>query len=212
MSFWKPFRKLYIKTTDLTHGYQGENKKLRNLYKLWAFGYDLSVKLDPAYPREMKKMIESVVKQRDTALDIGCGTGLGTIHASRIARKVIGIDISPEMIDKLKKKIHNKRIENIQVIAGSFPNSLHNEAKFDTIISSFAIVHFTSEQRRIIYKHIFNHLVSNGRLGLFSAQGEIASTFETKSEIIKNLKSAGLQKIEINDVSDIYRITRAEKP
>lgn len=47
---------------------------------------------------------------------------------------------------------------------------------------------------------------------MFSAQGEIASTFETKGEIMKNLKSAGLQKIEINDVSDIYRITRAEKP
>lgn len=49
-------------------------------------------------------------------------------------------------------------------------------------------------------------------MGLFSAQGEIAATFETKDEIIKNLQAAGFQKIKIDDVSDIYRITTAEKP
>jgi cyclopropane fatty-acyl-phospholipid synthase-like methyltransferase len=157
-------------------------------------------------------MIDSVVKQGDTVLDIGCGTGIGTIHASKIAKKVIGIDLSPNMIDKLKKKIQREKIENIELILGSFPESLSSGIKFDSVISSFTIVHFTIEQRRSIYKHIFNHLICNGRLGLFSSRGEFASTFETKDEIISNLKSAGFQKLEIDDVSDVYRITRAERP
>jgi len=213
MSFWKPFRKLYIKTTDFTHGFQGARQaKVLGFYKLWAFCYDFSVKLDPAYPRELKNMIDTVVKRGDTVLDVGCGTGLGTIDASKIAEKVIGIDLSPDMIDKLKKKINREKIENIEVIVGSFPESLPQEAEFDSVISSFAIAHFTGEQRKIVYNYIFNYLVSKGRLGLFSAQGEIASTFETKDEIIRNLKSVGFQKIEINNVSDIYRIVRAERP
>ncbi|MFB0561262.1 MAG: class I SAM-dependent methyltransferase [Candidatus Lokiarchaeia archaeon] len=213
MSFGKIFRKLFIKTTDFTHGFQEKPRKsLLSFYKLWSLCYDFSVKLDPAYPREMKRMIDSVVKQGDVVLDIGCGTGLGTIHASKIAKKVIGIDLSPDMTDKLKKKIHHKKIENIEIIVGSFPESLPQEAKFDSVISSFTIVHFPIEQRGIIYEHIFNHIVSNGRIGLFSAQGEVGSTFETKPEIIKNLKSVGFQKLEIEDVFDIYRIVRADKP
>lgn len=213
MGFGKIFRKLFIKTTYFTHGFQEKpRKKVLNFYKLWALGYDFSVKLDPAYPREMKRMIDSVVKQGDVVLDIGCGTGLGTVHASKIAKKVIGIDLSTDMTDKLKKKIHHKKIENIEIIVGSFPESLPQEAKFDSVISSFTIVHFPIEQRGIIYEHIFNHLISNGKIGLFSAQGEVASTFETKPEIINNLKSVGFQKLEIEDVFDIYRIVRADKP
>jgi len=178
MSFWKPFRKLYIKTTDLTHGFQGELEKIVSFYKLWAFFYDFSVKLDPAFSRELKNMIDSVVKETDVVLDIGCGTKLG----------------------------------NIEVIVGSFPESLNQEAKFDSVISSFTIAHFPVEQRGIIYQHIFSHLISNGRMGLFSAQGEIASTFETKDEIIRNCESAGFRRIEIDEVSDIYRIVKAERP
>lgn len=48
-------------------------------------------------------------------------------------------------------------------------------------------------------------------MGLFSAQGEIASSFETKDEIVNNLELAGFNKIEVDDVSDIYRIVKAEK-
>ncbi len=49
MSFWKPFRVAYIKTTDLTHGYQGSAPAtLLRFYKLWAPIYGLTVGLDPA--------------------------------------------------------------------------------------------------------------------------------------------------------------------
>lgn len=213
MSFWKPLRKMYIKPTDFTHGFQGEpSERLLGFYKLWSFCYDFSVKLDPAYPREMKRMIDSVVRAGDVVLDVGCGTGLGTIHASQVAEKVVGIDLSPDMIDKLEKKIHQQRIKNVELIVGSFPESLPQEAEFDSVISSFAIAHFPAEQRRVVYEHIFNHIVNQGRIGLFSAQGEVASTFETKEEIMSNLRSVGFHKLEIVDVSDIYRIVKAEKP
>jgi len=213
MTLWKPIRKLYIKTTDFTHGFQGESReKILGFYRLWAFCYDFSVKLDPAYARELKKMIDSVVKRGDTVLDLGCGTGLGTIYASRIADKVVGIDLSPQMTTKLQNKIRKERIENIEVVVGGFPEDLARDAKFNSVISSFAIAHFPPEQRSPVYSRIFDHLVSNGRVGLFSARGEIASTFETRNNVVENLKLAGFRQIEVDDVSDIYRIVKAEKP
>lgn len=116
------------------------------------------------------------------------------------------------MINKLKRKIHNTKINNIEIILGSFPEALPDAFIFNSIISSFAIVHFTKEERKIIYNSIFDHLISKGRIGLFSAQGEIASTFETKEEVVNNLKLAGFTCIEVDDVSDIYRIVKAERP
>ena len=212
MSLWEPFRKLYIKSTDLTHRYQGNDKKLVNFYKIWSYCYDLSVGLDPAFGREMKSMIGSVVKPGDTTLDIGCGTGISTFYASEIADKVIGIDLSADMARRLEEKINQRQLVNIKVIVGRFPEALPENIQFDSIISSFAIVHFTPEQRKSLYKQIYNLLLSGGRLGLFSAQGEIASSFETKNELVSNLESAGFNKIEIDDVSDIYRIVKAERP
>ena len=213
MGLLKPLRKLYIRTTDLTHGFQGEPRaKIQDFYRLWARCYDFSVRLDPAYSRELKRMVESVVKEGDVVLDIGCGTGLGTVHAAGIAAKVVGIDLSPDMTNRLRKLIHRRGIGNIEVIVGSFPESLPAEAVFDCIISSFAIVHFPVGQRRDIYDHVFRHLVDNGRAGLFTARGEIASTFETREEITNNLKSVGFGEVEIADVADIYRIVTAAKP
>ncbi len=212
MSFWKPFRKLYIKSTDFTHSYQGKDRKLVGFYKAWSYCYNFSVSLDSAFGREMKTMIGLAVKPGDTTLDIGCGTGISTFYASEIADKVIGIDLSADMIRKLEQKISRRKLVNIKVITGSFPEALPESIQFDSIISSFAIVHFTLKQRESLYKQIYNLLLSGGRLGLFSAQGEIASSFETKNEIVSNLELAGFNNIEIDDVSDIYRIVTAERP
>lgn len=211
MSFWKPLRELCIKWTDHTHGYQGIERRIISLHRLWSLFYDFSVNLDPAYTSEMKRMIDSVVREGDTVLDIGCGTGIGTVYASRIARRVVGIDLSIHMVRKLRKKILGEHIENIEVIVGRFPQSLPKEVKFHSTISSFAMAHIKKDQRRMVYEHIFDHLYDKGRVGLFSAQGEIASTFETRDELLLNLESCGFKGIEIVDVSHIYRITRAQK-
>ncbi|MCD6459970.1 class I SAM-dependent methyltransferase [bacterium] len=212
MGFVKIFRKLYIKTTNFTRSYQGRDKKLVSFYKLWSFCYDISVGLDPAFGREMKKMIDSAVRRGNFVLDIGCGTGISTIYASKIANKVIGIDFSSDMIGKLKQKINEGGITNIELITGRFPEIFPKTLRFTSIISSFAIVHFPPEERKTIYKQIFDLLENNGRIGLFSAQGEIAPSFETKNEIINNLESVGFKNIHNSDVSDIYRIITAEKP
>ncbi len=134
--FSKMFRTVYIKTTNLTNGYHDDYNKLVSFYKLWSKIYDLSVRLDPAYFKQLKTMIDLVVKPGENVLDIGCGTGLGTIYSSKIAETVTGIDISQDMISKLKKTIIRNNIKNITLINGSYPECVNNT--FDTVISSFA--------------------------------------------------------------------------
>ena len=58
------------------------------------------------------------LKEDDIMIDIGCGTGYFTLPASQItgpAGKVIGIDISEEMLEEIRSKIDN-RSTNIELL------------------------------------------------------------------------------------------------
>ncbi len=204
-------RRVYISTTNLTHGYQERPEKQLKLYKLWSPFYDLSLKLDPGYAAGIRAMVDTIVRNDDVVLDIGCGTGLATVYAANRARHVTSIDPSAEMLAKLRRKIDNQQITNIELILGFFPDALAAAAAFDAVISSFAIVHIPRDGRQALYQSIYNCLKGNGHLGTFSAQGEIAAAFETKDEIYCNLEAAGFRQIQVTDMFDIYRIVTAVK-
>ena len=73
------------------------------------------------------------------------------------------------------------------------------------------LAHLGKEKRTQAIKAMFDILEPTGKIGLFSAQGEIAPTFQTKEEIEKNLSSAGFGNIIIKDINTIYRISTAKK-
>ena len=205
-------RKIYIKTTNLTRGYQDKQSKLVSFYKLWAPVYDLSIKLDPAYQKNLKAMISDTVSEGDETLDIGCGTGLGTIYASTMAANVLGLDSSRDMLNKLEQKINKQQINNIRLRRGFFPEVIQAGERFNSIITSFMLAHLSREQRTIAIKAMFDLIKPGGRVGFFAARGEVAPTFQTKQETENNLFAAGFEAVKIHDVDDIYRITTAKKP
>lgn len=204
-------RRFYIRTTNFTHGYQGQSERQLGLYRLWAPLYDISLRIDPGYTAGIRRMVDAVVEDNDTVLDIGCGTGLATILAAHYAKRVVGIDPGSEMLAKLRLKIDSQQVTHIDLIEGFFPDALASTALYDVVISSFALVHIERDKRGGVYKAIFNHLKSGGRISTFSAQGEIASAFETKAEVSQNLGGAGFQQIQITDFCDIYRVAAAVK-
>lgn len=212
MSLLRIPRVLYIRTTNLTHGYQGMDRRLVAFYRAWSKVYDVTVGLDPAYRREMQTMIDGVVSQGDMVLDLGAGTGLGTMHAAGKAEHVVAIDLSPDMIARLQRKAGRRRIKNVEAIVGSFPEDLPGRRRFDVVFSSFAIVHWPQEARGELYRRVYSLLKPGGRIGLFSAQGEVASAFETRTELEANLESAGFVGLEVADVADIYRTVTARRP
>jgi len=207
----RTFRTIYMKTTNLTHGCQQNRKAAGWLYKLWAPVYDLSVRLDPAYRRNLLHMVEHVVRVSDRVLDVGCGTGLGTVAAANNAKEVVALDPSRAMLGKLAKKLKRANIANVEMRNGYFPDGLEQGKTYECIITSFMLAHLTPEARCAAIMSMFERLTSGGRIGLFGAQDEIAPAFQTKEEVETNLLEAGFDNICIEDVSDIYRIATAVK-
>lgn len=93
------------------------------------------------------------VKDKDVA-DIGCGTGYGTIHLAKYARKAIGVDYSEATIQQ--NRIDNADIKNLEFVHGKVPPIPLPDASVDAVTAFQFIEHledrvgFLKEVKRIL--------------------------------------------------------------
>jgi len=78
-----------------------------------------------------------LLQETSTVLDIGCGPGRFALEFARTARQVIGIDISPKMLDAAEKNLQSARLDNVQ-----FKNLDWQEADLQTLgwLHKFSLV------------------------------------------------------------------------
>jgi cyclopropane fatty-acyl-phospholipid synthase-like methyltransferase len=60
------------------------------------------------------KYVNKYILNREKALEIGCGIGRLTIPHSKLFKTIYAVDISETMLDKLRKNIKEKKINNIK--------------------------------------------------------------------------------------------------
>ncbi|MEJ2700365.1 MAG: methyltransferase domain-containing protein [Desulfuromonadales bacterium] len=75
----------------------------------------------------------------EAILDIGCGAGVDSLIAARMAGpqgSVRGIDLVPEMLDRAKENARLAGAENIEFTEGSAEELPFPEASFDVVISN----------------------------------------------------------------------------
>ncbi|WP_067726576.1 class I SAM-dependent methyltransferase [Oceanobacillus damuensis] len=116
-------------------------------------------------------------------LDLGCGTG----HFAQYcivngASRVMGVDISRNMIDQAKKKNGHEKIEYICTPIEDL--DLHNQ-KFDLIISSLA-VHYIEDYSQLIVK-VKSLLNKNGEF-IFSTEHPIVTARNDMKNWVKDSK------------------------
>jgi predicted TPR repeat methyltransferase len=79
------------------------NVALQQMYADHAPSFDKNLYEELEYkgPQRVHELIESRLAGRTSlaVLDLGCGTGIGGVEFKPLASRLIGVDISPEMID-----------------------------------------------------------------------------------------------------------------
>jgi tRNA (cmo5U34)-methyltransferase len=95
-------------------------------------------------------------------LDLGSGTGHGMLLTLKkfANAKVTGVDFSHRMILKSKKNL-NKLLRRATLVEANFNEKEINQ-KYDAIVSSVAIHNSIHEQKRVLFKKIFNSLNKDG--------------------------------------------------
>ncbi|MEM4249809.1 MAG: class I SAM-dependent methyltransferase [Candidatus Nitrosotenuis sp.] len=105
------------------------------------------------------------LKDGESLLDIGCGTGEQLLRFAKNcpSSKILGIDASNESLLTIKKTCQNDGLENIDVIEGNMDDvyTLVLDSKFDVVTSSFAL--YYSKNIKKIITDIKEILTENGR-------------------------------------------------
>jgi ubiquinone/menaquinone biosynthesis C-methylase UbiE len=206
----KALRTAYIQGTTVVKLMPSE-RAIQLYYKYRRKSYDLQWSLDPGYRKGLRKLVEFAVEDGDTVLDVGCGTASASVVAAPKCKTIVGIDLSPDMIELGHEKIKKRAIDNCTLIATSVEDYLPPEP-FDKVISSFMIPHIPPGLRPAIYACMYNFLKPGGLVGLFGSRGEVCDVYETREEIEDNLTRSGFTDVTVHDVYDIYRIAVARRP
>lgn len=110
--------------------------------------------------REFLKFLD--IKEGDKVLDVACGTGvISSLLQEKSKTDVVGLDISPKMIEKAREKEKNNPF--IHYYVGDFITYNFNE-KFDYIIVFNAYPHFLD--RKAFKDKVLNVLNKNGKLAI----------------------------------------------
>lgn len=111
------------------------------LNRVISFGIDV----------KWRKRVVSILKkeQPNTILDIATGTGdLAIAMVKTGAKNIIGLDISPGMLNVGKEKIQQKELsETIEMIVGDSENLSFENNSFDAVTVSFGVRNFENLEK-----------------------------------------------------------------
>lgn len=111
-------------------------------YDAIAADYDRLVEEDRWMRHVLWAHYDAVFKPGDRVLEFGCGTGLDTLHLAARGLRMVAVDASPGMIERLRAKLdgdpHRQRIELRRGDVAEFAG--WPEASFDGLVSAFAAV------------------------------------------------------------------------
>jgi len=154
------------------------------------------------------------LKEGETVLDLGSGGGLDCfLAAQKVGRKgkVIGVDMTPEMLDKARENSRRGHYENVEFRLGEIENLPVADNTADIVISN-CVINLSPDKARV-FKEAFRVLKPKGRLMISDivllkplpdiikknaqAYVECISGALLKTEYLKLIEEAGFQNVKV---------------
>ena len=105
------------------------------------------------------------LREGETVLDLGSGAGFDCfLAANKVGKsgKVIGVDMTPEMIEKAREHARKGSYENVEFRLGEIENLPAADGSVDVVISN-CVINLAPDKERV-FKEAFRVLRPRGRL------------------------------------------------
>jgi arsenite methyltransferase len=154
------------------------------------------------------------LKEGETVVDLGSGGGLDCFLAAKKVGskgKVIGVDMTPEMLDKARENCRKSKYKNVEFRLGEIENLPVADNTADVVISN-CVINLSPEKQRV-FKEAFRVLKPGARMMisdmvLLKAMPEAfkknvlacvgcISGAEMKNEYLRLIENAGFRKVKI---------------
>jgi len=135
------------KKEQVTQMFDTISKNYDGLNRVISFGIDI----------KWRKRVVAILKTKkpEILLDIATGTGDLAINLVQTgARKIVGLDISPGMLEVGKKKVLEKHMEKtIEMIEGDSENLPFEDNTFDAVTVAFGVRNFETLEKGLSEIH-----------------------------------------------------------
>src|SRR5947209_14977957 len=100
-------------------------------------------------------LLDLVPRTARRLMDLGTGDGrlLALLKVDRPHASAVALDFSPTMLEAVRKRFEQDSL--VEIVEHDFDTPLPPLAKFDAIVSSFAIHHSTDERKHALYQEVF---------------------------------------------------------
>jgi len=160
-----------------------ETSQVPNSDKLPKYGYSQEEFLNRGYSQEeLKGLPESVtvmadgcgnptglgaIREGETVLDLGSGGGIDVFLASKKVGphgKVIGLDMTPEMVERANDNARKMNLTNVEFRLGEIEHIPLADASIDVIMSNCVIC--LIPDKGSVFREMFRALRRGGRLAI----------------------------------------------
>jgi arsenite methyltransferase len=107
------------------------------------------------------------LRSGETVLDLGCGAGIDTLLAARAVGpkgRVIGLDMTPEMVDRARRNAASAGLANVEIRQGVIEEIPISDGSVDVVVSN-GVLNLSTRKSRVLAES-FRVLRAGGRISI----------------------------------------------